>query len=203
MAVEYVNDFSSLGTYVESFRLIIDDEYNYILNYDWTKANDSKSMKDAYYVELDIVSNAVNHIKAMNIYQKEETKLYKKWYNVLIKFFELHKDRTSYFQGLSLSEIDFEIQGVFAFKRKVSSELAKMQVIINRTKVIEKENETRFPRIKNDIPISIPLSRVVDKSFPHLREQVNKKIQEGVDSKKIIIPKESKEYFKNLGIKVK
>lgn len=198
--MEEVNEFSSLSAYIESFRLIIDDEYNYIVNYDWTKVDNSKSMKEGYAVEEDIVSNAVGHLKNMHQYQKAETKLYKKWYSVLIKFFDLHKERVSYFQNLSLSDLDFEIQGVFAFRRKVSAELAKMQVVINRTKLIEQENETRLPRIKNDIPISIPMSKVIDKNFPHIREGINKKIQQYVNEGKIVIPKEAKEYFKNIGI---
>lgn len=196
--MEEVNEFSSLSAYIESFRLIIDDEYNYIVNYDWTKVDNSKSMKEGYAVEEDIVSNAVGHLKNMHQYQKAETKLYKKWYGVLIKFFDLHKKRVSYFQNLSLSDLD--VQGVFAFRRKVSAELAKMQVIINRTKLIEQENETRLPRIKNDIPISIPMSKVIDKNFPHIREGINKKIQQYVNEGKIVIPKEAKEYFKNIGI---
>ncbi|MFN2831519.1 hypothetical protein ACKUFH_25410, partial [Escherichia coli] len=88
--MEEVNEFSSLSAYIESFRLIIDDEYNYIVNYDWTKVDNSKSMKEGYAVEEDIVSNAVGHLKNMHQYQKAETKLYKKWYGVLIKFFDLH-----------------------------------------------------------------------------------------------------------------
>lgn len=172
-------EFTSLGSYVESIKPIIDSEYSFLEANSWLDKEKLEEKEAFYKIEQDIVSNAVKHISNMLQYKKEETKLFKKWYTELLKFFTLHKKRADKFlkvdSDLPDGEVDAMTLGLLTFRRTVSAELAKMSIVINKSKASSIEADSRLPRIKNDIPIPIFFKGVMEKSFPVLKEILEKK----------------------------
>ena len=182
------NDFTSLGSYIESIKPIIESEYSFLKSNDWTEDDLLETIMPNYDLELDIVSTAVGHIKNMSQYKKAETKLFKKWYAILVKFFDLHEERANKFLGnvLEITEgkTDSKTKKMLGFRRTISKELAKMNVIINKSKANSKDGEGNLPRIKNDTPIPIVFMPLMEKNFPILKEKLDKRKKEYFEEQK-------------------
>lgn len=177
--MEQETTFTTLSAYVNTIRPILKQEQEFMVANNWLKLSSLDDMLAFYNVEFDIVNTAINHIRAMSGYKKQETKLFQEWYEKLSKLYEIHEERCKSFLKRDLSTIgdpDKDIAKKMKFRRDVSRELARMKIVLDKSSM--GDLTTEYPRLKNDTPVSILFSESLEKHFPVIREGIEKRKEE-------------------------
>lgn len=174
--MEQDNQFSTLSAYIQSIKPILKQEEEFMNSNDWTKLSVLKDMLAFYEVEYDIVNTAVSHIKAMSGYKKQETKLFQEWFLKLSQLYIVHEKRCKEFLKKELNSIgtpDKDVAQKMKFRRDVSRELARMKIVLDKSSI--GDLTTEYPRLKNDTAVSIVFSETIEKHFPIIRENIEKR----------------------------
>lgn len=140
--IEETEEFSNATEYINTFKLTIPEELNFIEDYDWSTLGSLTDRRALFDMQLVQTQSAINHAKYLYDLTKGEMSVsVKKWMTTLLKFFDIFEVRATKYCNSSNWRENFDIDKIAEtklepiFNSDINKALGNLKKIVAKLRV--------------------------------------------------------------------
>lgn len=171
--VETEEEFSNATEYINTFKLTIPEELNFIEEYDWSTLSSLADRRALFDMQIVQTKSAISHAEYLyNLTKGEMSPTVKKWMVTLLRFFDVFEVRATAYCNKSNWRKDFDITKIAEtklepiFNSDINKELGTLKKKVAKLRV-DKDSNLDI-EIKKGFTPSIAMYKQMIEKHPEL-----------------------------------